>query len=96
MFLQIYEPELGAMRTIAIATAEEGKQVNLITPLPKEARARIEFNLKQPDDHIVVIDSPAAEPDQSVGANSRACSGWSRSSAKSASWNASTRFLGLS
>jgi transcriptional regulator with GAF, ATPase, and Fis domain len=77
MFLQIFEPELGAMRTIAMATAEEGKQVNLITPLPEEARARIAANLKQPDDHIVVIDSPEKNPVARVMLRFHGLEGWS-------------------
>ena len=35
MYLQLYEHELGAMRTIATATASEGKKLDLITPFPK-------------------------------------------------------------
>ena len=38
MFLQFYEPGLNAMRTVAIATPEEGMAVDLLTPLTPEAR----------------------------------------------------------
>jgi len=37
MFLQIFEPGLNAMRTMAIATAEEGRIVDLLTPLSDAA-----------------------------------------------------------
>ncbi len=42
MFLQLYEPDLGAMRTIAMASAEEGRQEDLLTPLDRATRDRIE------------------------------------------------------
>jgi len=42
MFLQIYEFELGAIRTIAKATPQEGVQLDLITALPELAREVIE------------------------------------------------------
>ncbi len=38
MFLQFYEAGLNAMRTVAIATPEEGMAVDLLTPLTQEAR----------------------------------------------------------
>ncbi len=33
MFLQVFEPDLGAMRTLAIATAATGETVDLLTSL---------------------------------------------------------------
>jgi transcriptional regulator with GAF, ATPase, and Fis domain len=77
MFLQIYEPELGAMRTIAMSTVEEGKQVNLLTPLPKEARARVAQNLKQADQDAVIIDSPEKNPVARVMLRFHGLEGWS-------------------
>ncbi len=41
MFLQVYEPDLGAMRTLAAASAEEGERVDLLTPLAEQTRERI-------------------------------------------------------
>jgi transcriptional regulator with GAF, ATPase, and Fis domain len=77
MFLQLYEPELGAMRTIAIATAEEGKQVNLLTPLPEEARERVARNLKQGSEGAVIIDTPAKNPVAEVMLKFHGLEGWS-------------------
>ena len=62
MFLQIYEPDIGAMRTIAIATIEEGNQVDILTPLPQAARDRVVMNLQRFLDGAVVIDSPEKNP----------------------------------
>ena len=40
MFLQVYEPDLGAVRTLATATAEEGGGVDLLTPFEAQTRDR--------------------------------------------------------
>jgi transcriptional regulator with GAF, ATPase, and Fis domain len=42
MYLHLYDKGLGAMRTIAGATAFEGRKMDRITPLPQEVRARVE------------------------------------------------------
>lgn len=41
MYLHLYESGLGAFRTIAGATASEGRKMDRITPLPQEVRARV-------------------------------------------------------
>jgi transcriptional regulator with GAF, ATPase, and Fis domain len=57
MYLHLYEKGLGAMRTIAGATASEGKKMDRITPLPQEVRARVaEFS------GMSVINQPELEP----------------------------------
>ena len=48
----------GAMRTIAGATASEGRKMDRITPLPKEVRTRVG---KRPSEHDV-INQPELEP----------------------------------
>ncbi len=58
MFLHLYESDLGVMRTIAMATASEGRRMDLVTPLPKEVRNRIEG--MQP--HIMILNKPELEP----------------------------------
>ena len=55
MFLQIYEFELGAIRTIAKATSHEGVQLDQITALPGTAREVIESD-QFPD--IVTVNYP--------------------------------------
>jgi transcriptional regulator with GAF, ATPase, and Fis domain len=58
MFLHLYERDLGAMRTIAMATASEGRKLDHLTPLPKEVRARVEE--KHP--HVMILNQPDSEP----------------------------------
>ena len=41
MFMQVYEPRLAAIRTVAMASREGGEQVDLLTPIPDEGRERI-------------------------------------------------------
>ena len=77
MFLQLYEPELGAMRTMAMATLEEGKQVDLLTPLPQEARERVAMNIERPLDGAVIIDSPEKNPVARVMLKFHGAEGWS-------------------
>ena len=57
MYLHLYEPGLGAMHTIAGATASEGRKMDRITPLPQEVRSRAaEFT------GMSVINQPELEP----------------------------------
>src|SRR4030042_5538277 len=57
MYLHLYEIGLGAMRTIAGATASEGRKMDRITPLPQEVRTRVtEFT------GMRVINQPELEP----------------------------------
>jgi transcriptional regulator with GAF, ATPase, and Fis domain len=62
MFLQLYEPDLGAMRTLATASADEGSKVDLLTPLPKDARDRIRSAARAETEDVVVIDSGDQNP----------------------------------
>ena len=62
MFLQVYEPELGAMRTVATATAERGRKVDLLTPLPEAVRDRIARHTATAEEDVVVIDSEERNP----------------------------------
>ncbi len=57
MYLHLYESGLGAFRTIAGATAAEGRKMDRITPLPQEVRARVaKFT------GMGVINQPESEP----------------------------------
>ena len=58
MFLHLYERDLGAMRTIAMATTSQGKKLDHLTPLPKEVRTRVEE--KHP--HLMILNQPESEP----------------------------------
>jgi transcriptional regulator with GAF, ATPase, and Fis domain len=61
IFLQVYEPDLGAMRTLAEATPEEGKKLDLLTPLAKASREQAGNASRGPED-LVVIDSADRNP----------------------------------
>ena len=57
MYLHLYESGLGAFRTIAGATATEGRRMDQITPLPQEVRTRVaKFT------GMGVINQPELEP----------------------------------
>jgi formate hydrogenlyase transcriptional activator len=58
MFLHLYERDLGSMRTIAMATASQGRKLDHLTPLPKEVRTRVEE--KHP--HVMILNQPELEP----------------------------------
>ena len=62
MFLQIYEPDLGAMRTVATASADEAKQLDVLTPMPPEARKRVRENLHRFVEGAVIVESPGQNP----------------------------------
>ena len=58
MYLHLYDRGLGAMRTIAGATASGGRKMDRITPLPKEARTGLEKELRS----MYIINRPESEP----------------------------------
>ena len=62
MFLQVYEPDLGAVRTLATATAEEGGGVDLLTPFEEQTRDRIREHAAAAEENVVVIDSEERNP----------------------------------
>jgi transcriptional regulator with GAF, ATPase, and Fis domain len=58
MCLELYEQDLGAMRTIAFATATEGKKLDKLTPLSPEGRKDVEkWNTLEPS-KVIIIDDP--------------------------------------
>ena len=62
MFLQVYEPDLGAMRTLAKATAVDGIQLDLLTPLTEHTRDRLRQRVAAEPEDAVVIDSEERNP----------------------------------
>src|SRR5512136_597288 len=58
MFLHLYERDLGAMRTIAVATPSQGKKIDHLTPLPKEVRTRVE----ERHPHVMILNQPELDP----------------------------------
>ncbi len=61
MFLQVYEPDLVAIRTVAIATAEEGQKVDLLTSLSAQLAERIRSGAAERTE-VAVIDSEERNP----------------------------------
>ena len=63
MFLQIFEPDLASMRTLATATAERGEVVDLLTPLTDDAREILRRTTRASvPAEVVTIDSEADNP----------------------------------
>jgi transcriptional regulator with GAF, ATPase, and Fis domain len=59
IFLHLYERGLGAVRTIASATASGGKILDLVTPMPRKARANLEMTGPP---HVRIVNSPELDP----------------------------------
>ncbi len=76
MFLQVYEPELGAMRTLATATAVGGREVDQLTPMPRPVRDRIARHAAVEED-VVVIDSEERNPVAREMLRFHSIQGWS-------------------
>ena len=78
MFLQIYEPTLGAMRTMASADVDSGQELDLLTPLPRAARDQVRNRLAEGPGNPVVIDSPESNPVVGVSGHERLLTGQGR------------------
>ncbi len=69
MYLQVYEADLGAMRTIAMADDSQWRALNVLTPMPAPVRQRAQHVLERlPElqrrfpDGVVLIDDPERNP----------------------------------
>lgn len=65
IFLQVYEPNLGAMRTVAAATNDDGIRLDLLTPLPEIAWAYVhERRGEAPpqDESTIIFNRPKGNP----------------------------------
>jgi transcriptional regulator with GAF, ATPase, and Fis domain len=62
MFLQVFEPDLGSMRTLATATAEAGEKFDQLTPLAEQTLDRIRQHAAAEHEEVVVIDSEKRNP----------------------------------
>jgi formate hydrogenlyase transcriptional activator len=58
MYIHLYEVGLGALRTIAGATASEAMKLDRITPLPPEVRASLQRQIPR----MSVVNEPELEP----------------------------------
>ena len=61
-FLNYYETGIGAYRTVATATLDEGTEVDLLTPMPPEARDKIRDKAHEYKEGRVIIDSAKTNP----------------------------------
>ncbi|MGB5661390.1 MAG: sigma 54-interacting transcriptional regulator, partial [Thermoanaerobaculia bacterium] len=77
MFMQVYEPDLAAMRTLAMATEDRGEEVDLLTAIPEETRIRIRERSGDPESEVVVIDSPERNPVAGEMLRFHGIEGWS-------------------
>ena len=77
MFLQIYEADYEAMRTVATASADEAKQLDLLTPMPPEAAKRVRENLPRLADGAVVAEVPGQNPVATEMLRFHGIEGWS-------------------
>ena len=77
MFMQVFEPDLASMRTLAMATGDRGEEVDLLTPMPEESRARARERGGEPESEIVVIDSPERNPVAGEMLRFHGIEGWS-------------------
>lgn len=57
--LLIYERDLGAMRTLLLATQQEERKIDVLTPLPTELRDKLDRQLIP---GVLVIDRPSLKP----------------------------------
>jgi len=81
MFLQVLEPELGAMRTVATATAGEGWKVDLLTQLSPQLAERIRERIRthgaQMQGDVVTIETADGNPIAAEMLRFHGCEGWS-------------------
>jgi formate hydrogenlyase transcriptional activator len=62
MFLLIYDPDLAAMRTLAMGTIEKGGKLNWLTPLARAARDKVRENTNRDLADAIIIDPPEENP----------------------------------
>ena len=77
MFLQVYESDLGAMRTIASASAEEGRLLDLLTPMPPAVIQLVRVNLGKLKQGFVIADSAEHNPIAAQMLRTHGIEGWS-------------------
>ncbi len=77
LFLQVYEADLGCVRTIASASADEGQQLDLLTPMPPELIRRIREHPGLVRPEPVLIDSAKRNPVAAQMLGAHGIAGWS-------------------
>jgi transcriptional regulator with GAF, ATPase, and Fis domain len=81
MFFQVLEPDVGAMRTVATADADEGREVNLLTQLSPELAERIRERIRTHGAHVdgdvVTIETAEGNPIAAEMLRYHGCEGWS-------------------
>ena len=77
MFLQLYEPDIGAMRTMAIANIKVGEKVDLLTPIPKAMRDMLKRRLHNLNLDKATIEKPEINPIAGEMLRYHGIEGWS-------------------
>ena len=63
MYLEVYEHELGAIRSIAKATPQHGEAMDMLVPMDDAQREMITgFRDQGPRDNVFIVNEPAADP----------------------------------
>ncbi len=63
IFLEAYEHDFGAIRSLAVATPEKGTPLDLLVPMDPTQRATIQgFREQPPRDNVFLINDPQADP----------------------------------
>ena len=62
LFLQVYEADLGAMRTIATASTEQARLLDQLTPMPPAVIRLVQENLDRLEEGFVVAESGESNP----------------------------------
>ncbi|MEM1230886.1 MAG: sigma 54-interacting transcriptional regulator, partial [Pseudomonadota bacterium] len=63
MYLEVYEHELGAIRSIAKATPEVGEAMDMLVPMNEAQRSMITgFRDQGPRDNVFIVNEPKADP----------------------------------
>ena len=63
MYLEVYEHELGAIRSIAMATTQTCEAMNMLVPMDDAQRTMITgFRDQGPRDNVFIVNEPALDP----------------------------------
>ena len=63
MYLEVYEHDLGAIRSIAKATQQHGEAMDMLVPMDDAQREKITgFRDQGPRDNVFIVNEPAADP----------------------------------
>ena len=62
MYLEVYEHSIGAVRSIAMATTDEGKAMSVLVAMSESQRRAITgFRYQDPSDNVFIVNEPKAD-----------------------------------